>query len=91
MLGQVKLEVFIASLAEDLLALDDLGCEAVTVAHTGRASARLYKLWCDSHQAQVALLSDGIGFEHLQEFVQCSLRQSFNVVIASKYRSVSLT
>lgn len=74
MLGQMQLKVFIASFTEDLLSLNDLGCETVTVTHTGWARARLDKLWCDPHKAQVALLSDCVGFEHLQEFVKCSFR-----------------
>ena len=48
MLRKVQLEVLVASLAENFLGLDNLGCQAVAMADALRAGASLNKLWRDS-------------------------------------------
>ena len=84
MLGQMQLEMLIAALAENFLRLDDLGCQTVTVANALGAGASLDELWSNPELAQIPLFLDGIGSEHLEELGHCRLRQSFNLIVASK-------
>ena len=67
MLGQVQLEMLVATLAENLACLDDLRRQTVAVADGGWTRARLNELRRDAQLTEIALFLKSIGFEHFQE------------------------